>query len=88
MKKSNFNQKQKNRKKNQFNRFHQLNRKNLISTGSPLCICNESRSGNFRRIFLEFFHNGWIELLELHKKKYVSNFKNIYAEYLTHLTKL
>jgi hypothetical protein len=30
------------------------------------------------KISAEFFCDDWIELVELHKKKYVSNFKNIY----------
>jgi hypothetical protein len=29
------------------------------------------------KISEEFFFNGWIELVELHKKKYVSNLKKI-----------
>jgi hypothetical protein len=41
-----------------------------------LCVHNSKLQKNS----YFFFHDGWIELVELHKKKYVSNLKQVFYE--------
>jgi hypothetical protein len=41
-----------------------------------LCVHNSKLQKNS----FFFFHDGWIELVELHKKKYVSNLKKVFYE--------
>jgi hypothetical protein len=56
-----------------------LDRYSIFKVFTLYVMCTQFKMS---KEFFSFFSGGWIELVELHKKNYVSNFKKIFYEKL------